>query len=214
MHVRFWGTRGSIPTPGHRTAIYGGNTSCVEIRTDDGTTLVLDCGTGIRLLGLDMLRRPGPHRIHLLIGQTHWDHIQGFPFFTPAFLPGSELNIYGSGAFQRSLEDSLSGQMQYSYFPVKLQDLASRIHYTELEDKASRKLRHGQEWPFTDLHTINFIVSRRKGKRKVLVLGFHINFKPLFALRVDHLEGTEFRWIHSLRLTCYGRDDPPNRQRS
>jgi diguanylate cyclase (GGDEF)-like protein len=134
MHVRFWGTRGSIPTPGHRTAVFGGNTSCVELRTKDGTTVVLDCGTGVRVLGLDMLRRPGPHRIHLLIGHTHWDHIQGFPFFTPAFLPGTELNIYGSVAFQRSLEDSLSGQMQYSYFPVKLQDLASRIHYTELEE--------------------------------------------------------------------------------
>jgi diguanylate cyclase (GGDEF)-like protein len=134
MHVRFWGTRGSIPTPGHRTAVFGGNTSCVELRTKEGATLVLDCGTGIRVLGLDMLRRPSPHRIHLLIGHTHWDHIQGFPFFTPAFLPGTELNIYGSVAFQRSLEDSLSGQMQYSYFPVKLQDLASRIHYTELEE--------------------------------------------------------------------------------
>ena len=132
MLVRFWGTRGSIPTPGDRTSIYGGNTSCVEVRTADGTTLVLDCGTGVRVLGLDMLRRTGPHRIHLLIGHTHWDHIQGFPFFTPAFLPGTELNIYGSPAFQRSLEDSLSGQMQYAYFPVKLHDLASRLHYTEL----------------------------------------------------------------------------------
>ncbi len=134
MHVRFWGTRGSIPTPGKQTIVFGGNTSCVEIRTSDGTTLILDCGTGIRSLGLDMLRRPGPHRVHLLIGHTHWDHIQGFPFFIPAFVPGSELNIYGSAAFQRNLEESLSGQMQYSYFPVKLQDLASRIHYTELEE--------------------------------------------------------------------------------
>jgi len=134
MHLRFWGTRGSIPTPGPKTAFFGGNTSCVEVRTKSGTTLVLDCGTGIRLLGLDMLSRPSPHRIHLLIGHTHWDHIQGFPFFTPAFLPGTELNIYGSTAFQHSLEESLSGQMQYSYFPVKLQDLASRLHYTELEE--------------------------------------------------------------------------------
>src|SRR5438477_6939674 len=134
MHLRFWGTRGSIPTPGPKTAFFGGNTSCVELRTKDGTTLVFDCGTGIRLLGLDMLSRPRPHRIHLLLGHTHWDHIQGFPFFTPAFLPTSELNIYGSPAFQRSLEDSLSGQMQYAYFPVKLQDLASRIHYKELEE--------------------------------------------------------------------------------
>jgi diguanylate cyclase (GGDEF)-like protein len=134
MHVRFWGTRGSIPTPGNRTTIFGGNTSCVEIRTNDQTTLILDCGTGIRELGLDILRRPKPHRIHLLIGHTHWDHIQGFPFFAPAFVAGTELNIYGSSAFQRSLEDSLSGQMQYSYFPVKLHDLASRLHYTELEE--------------------------------------------------------------------------------
>src|SRR5579884_2823295 len=135
MRVRFWGTRGSIPTPGHKTAIYGGNTSCAEVRTADGGILILDCGTGIRELGLDLLRsRNGPQRIHLLIGHTHWDHIQGFPFFTPAFLPGTELNIYAPSGFQRSLEDSLSGQMQYSYFPVKLKDLASRIHFTELEE--------------------------------------------------------------------------------
>src|SRR5215510_5619296 len=135
MHVRFWGTRGSIPTPGHRTATYGGNTSCVEVRTADGTLIILDCGTGIRELGLDLLRsRSGPHRIYLLIGHTHWDHIQGFPFFTPAFLPGMELNIYAPSGFQRSLEDSLSGQMQYSYFPVKLHELSSRIHFTELEE--------------------------------------------------------------------------------
>lgn len=135
MNVRFWGTRGSIPTPGHRTAIYGGNTACVEVRADDGTTLVLDCGTGIRELGLHMLHSGTPaHRIHLLIGHTHWDHIQGFPFFTPAFMPGTELNIYGSSAFQTSLENSLAGQMQYSYFPVKLHELASRLHYTELEE--------------------------------------------------------------------------------
>ena len=135
MRVRFWGTRGSIPTPGKKTAIYGGNTSCVSVETEDGTLIVLDCGTGIRELGMDLLKSgKGPYRIHLLIGHTHWDHIQGFPFFTPAFLPGTELNIYAPSGFQRSLEDSLSGQMQYSYFPVKLTDLASRIHFTELEE--------------------------------------------------------------------------------
>jgi diguanylate cyclase (GGDEF)-like protein len=107
----------------------------VEVRTDDGTLVILDCGTGIRELGLELLRtRPAPYRIYLLIGHTHWDHIQGFPFFTPAFLPGTELNIYAPAGFQRSLEDSLSGQMQYSYFPVKLTDLPSRIHFTELEE--------------------------------------------------------------------------------
>lgn len=135
MLVRFWGTRGSIPTPGPGTARYGGNTSCVEVRTEDGNVFVLDCGTGIRELGLSLLNDTDrPPRIHILIGHTHWDHIQGFPFFTPVFLPGTEINIYAPLGFQKSLEDAMAGQMQYSYFPVKLHDLASRIHYTELDE--------------------------------------------------------------------------------
>ena len=135
MLVRFWGTRGSIPTPGPKTARYGGNTSCVELRSDDGNLFVFDCGTGIRELGQSLLAESKtPPRIHILIGHTHWDHIQGFPFFTPVFLPGIEINIYAPIGFQRGLEDALAGQMQYSYFPVTLQDLSSRIHYTELEE--------------------------------------------------------------------------------
>ena len=133
MEVRFWGTRGSIPTPGPNTARFGGNTSCVELRIPDGTVILLDCGTGARLLGQKLLQE-GIRRIHLLIGHTHWDHIHGFPFFTPAALPESELNIYAPVGFQQSLEDALAGQMQYSYFPVKLDDLSGRIHFTELEE--------------------------------------------------------------------------------
>jgi diguanylate cyclase (GGDEF)-like protein len=96
--------------------------------------IVLDCGTGVRQLGLDLMQRGARYRIHLLIGHTHWDHIQGFPFFIPAFVPGTELDIYAPAGFQQSLRDSMSGQMQYSYFPVKLNDLLSRIHYHELEE--------------------------------------------------------------------------------
>ncbi|MGH7355520.1 MAG: diguanylate cyclase [Candidatus Rokuibacteriota bacterium] len=135
MYVRFWGTRGSIATPGEHTARYGGNTSCVELRAADGSIIVLDCGTGARELGIHLVRtEPHPLRLHLLIGHTHWDHIQGFPFFVPAFLPGCELNVYAPLGFQRGLEESMSGQMEYSYFPVKLRDLRSRIHFTELEE--------------------------------------------------------------------------------
>jgi phosphoribosyl 1,2-cyclic phosphodiesterase/CheY-like chemotaxis protein len=133
MLVRFWGTRGSVPTPGPKTAKYGGNTSCVELRIDDGTVIILDSGTGIRQLGMDLLKE-GIRRFHLLIGHTHWDHIHGFPFFNPASIPQNELNIFAPVGFQRSLEDALAGQMQHSYFPVKLDDLSSRIHFTELEE--------------------------------------------------------------------------------
>src|SRR5262245_11799761 len=134
MHVRFWGTRGSIAAPGPGTARYGGNTSCVEVQGDDGTVIVLDCGTGARALGLDLVRRGGALRVNLLIGHPHWDHIQGFPFFVPAFVEGVDLNIYAPTGFQRGLEEAMAGQMEYSYFPVKLRDLRSRLHFTELEE--------------------------------------------------------------------------------
>jgi diguanylate cyclase (GGDEF)-like protein len=135
VYVRFWGTRGSIAAPGDRTAHYGGNTSCTEVRTSDGTVIVLDCGTGARELGLHLTQtlKP-PILLHLFIGHTHWDHIQGFPFFVPAFIPGVELNVYAPLGFQQSLEEAMAGQMEYSYFPVKLRDLRSRIHFTELEE--------------------------------------------------------------------------------
>jgi diguanylate cyclase (GGDEF)-like protein len=107
----------------------------VELRAPDGTIIVLDCGTGARELGLHLLQTlPQPLRLHLFIGHTHWDHIQGFPFFVPAFIPGAELNVYAPLGFQQSLEEAMAGQMEYSYFPVKLRDLRSRIHFTELEE--------------------------------------------------------------------------------
>ena len=135
MQVRFWGTRGSIAVPGEKTSKYGGNTSCVEVRAEDGTVIVLDCGTGARELGQSLLRSAsGPLRIHMFIGHTHWDHIQGFPFFAPAFLPDTEMNVYAPAGFQRRVEDAIAGQMQYSYFPITLRDLRSRIHFTELEE--------------------------------------------------------------------------------
>ncbi len=135
MNVRFWGTRGSIAVPGFGTAKYGGNTSCVEVRTSDGTVIVLDCGTGARDLGMELMRSaPQPLRLHLFIGHTHWDHIQGFPFFVPAFLPNAELNIYAPLGFQHTVADAIAGQMQYPYFPITLRDLRSRIHFIELEE--------------------------------------------------------------------------------
>jgi phosphoribosyl 1,2-cyclic phosphodiesterase/CRP-like cAMP-binding protein len=137
--IRFWGTRGSIPTPGRGTTLYGGNTSCVEVRADDGTVIILDCGTGARPLGLDLLARgPSLPPMHILVTHTHWDHIQGFPFFLPAYLAGTRLSVYGARGLDRTLEGSLSGQMQHTYFPVQLDELRAEITFEEVAEERFR----------------------------------------------------------------------------
>ncbi len=132
MQVRFWGTRGSIATPGPQTVRYGGNTSCVEVRTQKGTLIVLDAGTGLRVFGDELMAGGGACRGHILIGHTHWDHIQGFPFFTPLFVPGNEWDVYAPRGFGASLQETLAGQMQYTYFPVSLDALGATIRYHDL----------------------------------------------------------------------------------
>ena len=133
LRVRFWGTRGSIAAPGPGTVRYGGNTSCVEVRTADGTLLVLDAGTGLRALGDALLADDrGTRRGHILITHTHWDHIQGFPFCRPLFLGGWEWDVYAPRGFGRSLRDTLAGQMQYTYFPVALDSLGAVLRYHDL----------------------------------------------------------------------------------
>jgi phosphoribosyl 1,2-cyclic phosphodiesterase len=132
MHVRFFGTRGSIATPGPQTLRYGGNTSCVEVTTKSGTLIVLDMGTGAAVLGRELVARGEALRGHILISHTHWDHIQGLPFFAPLFVPGSEWDIYAPRGFGQTLRDTLAGQMQYTYFPVSLEQLGATIHYHEL----------------------------------------------------------------------------------
>jgi len=132
--VLFWGTRGSVPTPGPTTVRYGGNTACVELRTAAGTVFIFDSGTGIREFGLDLARNDGRLSAHLMLGHTHWDHISGFPFFSPVFVPGNRLVIYGARDLDRSLRDVLAGQMHYTYFPVPLGDLRADIEFVELEE--------------------------------------------------------------------------------
>jgi len=135
MRLRFWGTRGSIATPGPGTNRFGGNTSCIELTAPSGRTFVLDCGTGARLLGNHLLANGGsPIEATILLTHTHWDHIQGFPFFAPLFVPGNHFKVYGPDEAHLSLRDVLAGQMEHHYFPVELDQLSAAIVYQDLSE--------------------------------------------------------------------------------
>jgi CheY-like chemotaxis protein/phosphoribosyl 1,2-cyclic phosphodiesterase len=135
MRVRFWGTRGSIATPGPGTNHFGGNTSCVELTTANGDLLIFDCGTGAHGLAAELMAHgKKPIDANILLGHTHWDHIQGFPFFSPAFVKGHSVAIYGPEGSRGSLHDVLAGQMEFTYFPVELNQLPAAISYHDLTE--------------------------------------------------------------------------------
>ena len=133
MKVKLWGVRGSIASPGPETAKYGGNTSCYEVINDNGDRIIMDAGTGIRKLGLELMKNL-PVKCTILISHTHWDHIQGFPFFVPIFIPGNELTIYAPKQFERSLESVMTAQMDYSVFPVRTAELCADIRYVNINE--------------------------------------------------------------------------------
>lgn len=113
MEIRFWGTRGSRPTPGPRTLRYGGNTSCVEVRLSDGSRLILDAGSGICELGATT----GPCEAYLLLTHYHWDHIQGLPLFGPGYSSASSIRVLGPQADGKGPREILAGQIVPPYFP-------------------------------------------------------------------------------------------------
>jgi len=133
IEVRFWGVRGSIPTPGPSTAEIGGNTSCVEVRAG-GRLIVFDAGTGLRMLGNALLKELGrtPIEAWIFFSHVHWDHIQGFPFFTPAFIRGNTIHLYGGHKAAGTLEETLAGQMENPSFPVHLSDMGARMHFHDV----------------------------------------------------------------------------------
>lgn len=148
MKVRFWGVRGSIPSPGAITQKYGGNTACIEIRVGGSDRLIIvDAGSGIRSLGNAMMANDlpkGPLQADIFLSHTHWDHIMGFPFFTPIYIPGSKLKVHGPVSFEEDpLEEVVGGQMKYRYFPINLGELASDIQYIRLKEDPAIDLGDG-----------------------------------------------------------------------
>jgi phosphoribosyl 1,2-cyclic phosphodiesterase len=137
MKVRFWGVRGSLPVPGRKTERYGGNTSCVEVRSDAGTRIVVDAGTGIRKLGKELVAEDaGTSEVHLLISHTHWDHIQGLPFFSPLYQKGNQLCVYARKRDDLHLRAVFASQTDDPYFPIPFEEAKADIAFRELSDSA------------------------------------------------------------------------------
>ncbi|MEW6711713.1 MAG: MBL fold metallo-hydrolase [Candidatus Riflebacteria bacterium] len=153
MKIKFWGVRGSIPVPGKDTVEFGGNTTCIQITTSDDQLIIFDAGTGIRILGMDLMQREfatGHGQAHIFFTHSHWDHIQGFPFFAPAYIgkkdkKGNQIEtesnqfiLYGAADVGERLESTLRGQMDNFYFPVDLNYLSSKIEFKVLVDNQTQ----------------------------------------------------------------------------
>jgi len=170
--------RGSLPCPGPTTAKYGGNTACIQIKLDQDYQIIIDSGTGIRELSASLLSDPEvkkPLKIFLFLTHTHWDHIMGFPFFTPIYIPNAELTIHGPVSFEdEPLEKVIGGQLTYRYFPIRIEELKSKIDYVRLKE-GSLDLPNGVK------------VSYKFLNHPILCLGYRIEYEnKILATCYDH----------------------------
>jgi len=177
VYIKFWGVRGSVPVPGKDTIHFGGNTTCIEIRPADNQLIIVDAGTGLRLLGLELMKGEfgkGRGVGHILFTHTHWDHIQGFPFFVPAYIgtrdssgnrmEGNTLNLYGASDVDDRLEATLRGQMEHFYFPVDLGYLSAQIKFHPMQQDNT-------------IHIGDTVVTARRLIHPNGVLGYRIQDK-------------------------------------
>lgn len=184
MKIKFWGVRGSIPSPGPNTIKYGGNTTCIEIRTDDNELIILDAGTGIFALSQVLLSEM-PVTANVFITHSHWDHIQGLPFFLPLFIPGNALRLHG--AFDpvsgRGIEQIMEVQLQYSYFSVREAEMKARIEYETLMPEQSVRVGSATITPTLLNHpVINFGYRIDCNGKSVFFTGDHEPYCNIYAL--------------------------------
>lgn len=210
MKVKFWGVRGSFPVPGPDTVRVGGNTSCVEVETDDREVLILDAGMGIRLLGQDLAHRSHSRLIAvLLFSHTHWDHIQGLPFFAPARLRHNRLVIMGPRRVGKHLEGVLAGQMIDTYLPFTLDDLHADLLIKEVHDGEQLVVGdHTTVLPARLSHPAGVFGYRIRCKDRVLVYATDVNH-PLTGLdpRVIKLARDADLLIHDAQYTPEEKQD-------
>ncbi len=207
--VKFWGVRGSIPCPGTNTAKYGGNTACIEILTDLDYNIIIDLGTGVRGYGASIFGRENKKnfRFHVFLTHTHWDHITGFPFFGPIYVPTTEMDIYGPVSFDKSLEDIVGAQMTYENFPVNFSQLECKVNYHELKE-GELELPGGFKVSFIYInHPILCLGYRFEYKGKVISTCYdHEPYRNLFEDDPENFEeGAEVAELSNGRIREFFR---------
>lgn len=182
MRLTFWGTRGSIAVPGPGTVRHGGNTACLEVVTGSGDEIILDAGTGLRVLGLK-LARSMPLACAIFITHTHWDHIQGLPFFPPLFVPGNRVDIHGTfdPVGMKDIREVLAAQMEYAYFPVQSVQLAADIGYQTLCEGQTVQVGQALVTPVFMNHTVlTFGYKVEAGGKAVFYTGDHEDYANIY----------------------------------
>ncbi|MDD3815301.1 MAG: MBL fold metallo-hydrolase [Desulfocapsaceae bacterium] len=218
MKISFWGVRGSIPCPGPLTQKYGGNGACIELRVGDENRLVIiDAGSGIRMLGNKLMQLDlpkGPIRAEIFLSHTHWDHIMGFPYFVPIYVPGTELKVYGPVSFEdEPLEEVVGGQMRYRYFPVNMGELKSKIEYIRLREESGKDYGDGLVLTTKFLnHPITALGYRFEYQGKSFCTCYDFEpFRNLFITDPDHpdydeamaVEGEEVAMEQNLAMEAF-----------
>jgi phosphoribosyl 1,2-cyclic phosphodiesterase len=182
MQITFWGVRGSIPSPGPNTVQIGGNTSCVEVRAGK-SILIFDGGTGLRMLG-KKLAPEMPLTAHMFFSHVHWDHIQGFPFFEPAFVAGNVFHLYGGNNVSRTLEETLEGQMDHPNFPVHLTAMGAKMTF--------RDLAEGEPVEIEDGEGAKVRVTNARGNHPQGVFAYRVEHRGgaiVYATDTEHYDG-------------------------
>jgi phosphoribosyl 1,2-cyclic phosphodiesterase len=161
MQITFWGVRGSYPVPGAATVRYGGQTSCVEIRSESGGCLIVDAGTGLRALGQKLSREGGvPRQFHVLLSHVHWDHIQGLPFFEPAYIPGNRIAVYALLTAADELDQVIGGITRHEFFPMPLERVPAQFQFIEVKPTIELLIEDFQVLPIALNHPFGAVGYR------------------------------------------------------
>jgi phosphoribosyl 1,2-cyclic phosphodiesterase len=200
MRIRFWGVRGSTPTPTPQNLGYGGNTPCIELRTRSNELFILDCGTGLRELGKALAREYGrkPVQARIFLTHFHWDHIQGIPFFTPLYHERNRFLFHGFPFITESLQQALEGQMTDPYFPVNMRAMKARRRFRQISEERTH---------YDDLQ-----ISTRRLNHPQGCLGYRIEYQGKVLVYATDNEPGDRRGDNDLRRPVHPRGDenPPS----